>query len=250
MEYEFLTDGEMIHCLRGFDSFSGSLFYTEFSLVLIANRQSSGFQFYHPNILWWYLPRGALKSPGLSFPEQVEKCFADDGCKKELFLQEEEGVLKLGVIDFFGASVADGVESVRFSIVPRVSREVWRQVGSYTEWCLYSDGVRTSIESVEEFVDFVRRQESKHDLDYSLTRYDGDRMELVANGQLAFVRYSNAANRCCFYERSHRAEDLDDVLFSRFHDECTVPRRGVVERSIAILLMVEFIRSGVVSWNQ
>lgn len=248
MEYERFTAEEMRQVLANMQVFANDLFFAHDKLILIAYQKPDVFNFYQPNTLWWYLPQGTLKPTGLKFPEQIEKCLEDDTCKKELFLKLEDNFLRLGTMDFFGASQEVDQDIARFSLSRKVSHDIWRQIGSYGEWCLISEGVRFSFQSTDEFLGLVANHGSIQDLDFSLTRYDGDRMDLVANDNAAFIYYRSSESKGRFFEESNQAKLSGEVYFARYQGECSVPAQSVIERAKAITLMTDFVQKGAVTW--
>jgi hypothetical protein len=177
-------------------------------------------------------------------PPELESAFSSDSCERLFFVtRDAQEYMYLGNIDFVGVTTNEqGRLTASFVLRPPLSSDAWAMWGGGQTWQCLLNGQDVEI------VDFDRLLSSKEPpiLEVFLSRRGGnDYIHLVANNDLAYVRYIDRSSGVSLSSCNSKSTSSEIVTLAGFGgSDWDVERRHIVARREGIQIMASFYRSG------
>ena len=173
------------------------------------------------------------------------------GPRIELFVRDDGGYCYVGpaTLAMYTGAGDFRHQYADLELTSRLPRERWIRYGGYPGWKMTVAHEDHLLEPGDEagVAALLERTNGDADLHLSLTRYDRDRLTLLANGELAYISYQNEWGG---EELSRNpAYDPDTEEIAPFFCNCgtalDMPLCYVVSREASLEAVREFFRTGV-----
>jgi hypothetical protein len=220
-------------------------------LICLANTSSDqrGFVFSKPTELKWIPQDGVIDKSTGKLPSDLEKAFTMESCQKLLLATSDNAnYMYTGTIDLT-AVLADpvGVLAATFLVTPKLSRDVWFRFGSFSDWQLWVNGRYLSIGVNLDLKACLSQDWEASIVEIFLTRFEGDYLHLVSNGDFAFASYVDEAGRISLTSRNSSCDyDPEEIIsFTGFGgSDWDVEARSVISKSDALQILFSFFQTG------
>ncbi len=139
--------------------------------------------------------------------------------------------------------------SAHFSLTAKLPRHVWLDLGGYPGWSVEIDHEvhRVDAGDLRTFDTLVGRSAGREFAHVSLTRYEGDRLEVFTNGSRGWLMYCRDPDDGGEHARGSADDDRADGR-ERFRCVCgeglDFPAADTVRRVAAVAAAAEFFRTG------
>jgi hypothetical protein len=220
------------------------------AIICIADiEDKSPFSFGTPRELRWKPPQGTINDSNGRMADELDAVYRAETLSKFLFAaQNDVTFIYLGELDFGGVTRdSDSLLFARWELQPKLPRELWMQLGSFGDWRLTINGRELLLCQDSNLSTTIENYWSNEVVEIYLTRYEGDVLHLVANGDAAFIWYTDEMHTIGLksINRSYTGDDERIAYFHGFHPhDWDVPERIVIRKSEAYDILMAYFRSG------